>query len=269
MAHNDYVREDGQWPPESVPTARDWALFDRYQSKGLNLAGGNVWTPSTPIIIGGAGLVLGSGAWVRGSVRTESGGRLVLGDDDYVQVTPPRAHTVLVPFVRGVQISADLASCLEYSLDPVGLRIVSVPSGTPQIYLPIPAEAMHDGATLASATVRFRVGQEHAQVPSPQIPGFYIARFALGHASSAALSSNPVLIAQFGLHPVPTTADAYYAGGAVQAMSIDCDQNNVIDVSSYSYLAVFADEYGTGSLPGNVYHSLELHFTNITDLRPE
>jgi len=262
--HNDFVREDGQWPPESVPTARDWALFDRAQSKGLNLSGGNAWAPSAPLVIGGAGLVLsGTGQWIQGSVRTERGGRLALASN-HPLVTPTRTRTVRVSFGAALRSSASVPNWVRAS-SPIGVRITSVSTAT--LSLPIPSARLHSGASLTSATLYFRVGQPHAALPTSFLT-LNLRAYALGHQTSAPLYSGG-----FGGYavfaPAPGTPDGYFAGGGVQTLTLACNQNNVIDPAAFTYVADIQDERGTNALPGNVYHSLELHFSNITDLRPE
>ncbi len=259
--HHDFVREDGQWPPETVPTARDWALFDRAQSKGLNFLGGNAWAPSSPIVIGGAGLVLGSGCSVRGGLRTESGGRLVLGESDWMLVTPPRTRTLLVPLIDDPLSTLGVPNWERLSA-PVGVRVTAVTSAI--LSFALPSWALHDGARLTSAVLRFRVGQFHPDLPTYPA-SFGLRRLPIGRAASANLSSVGVA----SVSPAPTTPVAYFAGGAAQTITLACDQNNDIDASLYAYVLDVTDERGTASLPGNVFHSLELHFTLITDLRPE
>jgi hypothetical protein len=261
MAHNDFVREDGQWPPETVPTARDWALFDRAQSKGLTLAGGNAWAPSTPIIVGGAGMVLASGCSVRGGIRTESGGRIVLGDSDHVLVTPNRARVVVVPLTDAPR-STLAARTWELVGEPAGVRVTTVSSAI--LSFALPSWAMHNGAALATAILRFRVGQFHPQLPAVAA-SFGLRRLPIGRISSANLSSAAIAT----VSPAPATPDAYFASTAVQSMTLNCDQNNVIDTSLYAYVADVTDERGSNALPGNIFHSLELHFSTIPDLRPE
>ncbi len=259
--HNDFVREDGQWPPETVPTARDWALFDRAQSKGLNLLGGNAWSPATPIVVGGAGLVLGSGCSVRGGLRTESGGRLVLGESDWMLVTPARGRTSVVP-LEDSPLSTLAARTWERIAAPMGVRVTAVTSAI--FSFALASRAMHDGGRLTSAVLRFRIGQFHPAVPAYQ-PSFGLRRMPIGRATSVNLWSSGAAV----VSPAPTTPVGYFAGGAAQTITLACNQNNDIDSSLYAYVLDITDERGTGALPGNIFHSLELHFTNITDLRPE
>jgi hypothetical protein len=266
--HNDYVRTDGQWPPESVPTSRDWATFDRAQSKGLTLQGGLTYAPSSPIVLGGAGVTF-SGSWLRGAVRTESGGRLVLGDSDYPLVESAQARSILLLF--GLDLRSNLLvddQKHQMSRAPFGAHFTEV--DTTSLTWPIPPRAMHDGATLASAILRFRVGQAHSGVPG-FMPRFTIRRLPLGHGSTAYLAAGGSVESAGGatLSPTPADANAYYSNGAVQAITLTCNANNVIDAGAYSYVVELMDELSTNALPGNVFHSLELRFSNINDMRPE
>lgn len=56
MSHNSYIRSGGTWASGSVLSSTEMAAFDAAQFKGLNADDGGTWSPSSQIILGGAGL---------------------------------------------------------------------------------------------------------------------------------------------------------------------------------------------------------------------
>jgi hypothetical protein len=266
MPHNDYVREDGQWPPETVPTARDLALFDRAQSQGLRMAQTN--TLSEPLIIGGAGVrFTGQGHLLSGGLRTESDGRLVLGDSDFPLLGTPRSRTILVVLGASMRAShPDNAGNYELSTDPFGVRIKRSLNGDP-LYTAVDPYDLHDGATLSSATLCFRVGVAHAGIPG-FLPRFTIGRYPVGTGTPQYLTADGSVTSGGGAAlATPANASAYFAAGAPQTIELAFTQNAVIDASAYTYEIEIADETSTNSLPGNIFHSVALHFTGIATAR--
>ena len=80
MSHLDFARPGGVWANEMVPGAGDYQRWDLSQSKILNGDNGGSWAPTRPIIFGGAGVQFTTAqSHFDGGVRTQSGGRLILG----------------------------------------------------------------------------------------------------------------------------------------------------------------------------------------------
>jgi hypothetical protein len=120
----------------------------------------------------------------------------------------------------------------------------------------------HDGATLTSVTVTFRVGYPHTQLPTT-MPQVGIAKYDaagnfLGSLTSAAAGANAA-----GLIPVakPSSAAAWYKNGAPQQITITCDQNNVIDVSQYFYKLVLVEEAGLTGYPWQLVYKQAVRVT--------
>lgn len=67
MAHNAYVRPGGIFNFGIPVTHGEFTLFDQYQFKNINGDDGGTWAPSSPILIGGAGLSVGTGFSVLGN----------------------------------------------------------------------------------------------------------------------------------------------------------------------------------------------------------
>lgn len=165
--HNDYVRPDGQWPPEFVLTGGDLRRFDVAQSQAVNWDAGGTWIPVTPITIGGAALFLTGGVVVghtlSGGIATLSGGRIYLGASIYPSFQAPYSRAIQWPLLAQRYISHD----------PPG-TVFSV-IGIPNIIYPIESRALHNGGTLATANVAMAVGQKHLSLPG-QLPQVQIVR---------------------------------------------------------------------------------------------
>jgi hypothetical protein len=258
MGHNDYVRRDGQWVGNPVPVPRDLQLLDVAQYKSLNGDSGGTWNPAQAITIGGAGFNLtGSAAHIlSGGVRTDSGGRLELGHDDWPTFASSRSRNVVIPLLN---IHTDIADSypIDASLDPVGTKITATTSNVYQWTLP--QRYLHNGATIAGVDLTFRVGVPHTGIPT--LPTFTLARFNQGHSVYGVIAT--------GTLPAPASATAYYANGNAQTFSGSVTGNAVVDVGLYTYIFSFFDERSTNALPGNIYSSMTLHFDTIADMRFE
>lgn len=267
MGHHDYVRQNGQWFGVSVPTARDMREFDNRSSKGIDGYSGGAWNPLKPIVIGGqAGVGLSGTVSFEGGVTTSRGGRMQLGNNDYPTFTSARTRSVVFHLVDARLIAAQ-ANYIEICPSPRGLRIPYLDATLADLipFIPIPNRFIHSGATLASAVLKFRVGRTHAAVPA-QLPQFDINSYGATRASLLGLLSTG-----FAVLPTPGSGAAYYAAGAVQSITMTCDQNNTaLAPSTTSYGIRLKDEASTNSIRSfNVFHSLTLNFTAIADMRPE
>lgn len=95
MSHHDFATESGVWTQEMVPGAQHYYRWDISQLGTLDGDAGGSWEPKTPIMIGGAGVQLVStGDRILGGVRTQTGGKLILGQQDLIATFPPRARKI-------------------------------------------------------------------------------------------------------------------------------------------------------------------------------
>ena len=154
--HNDFVRNDGQWPPEFVLTPNDLRRFDVAQFQAMNGNAGGTWVPLKQITIGGQALALQGGTdghQILGGVLTLSGGRLYIGASLY-----PRFQTSVSRVINWPLLASGYTS-----LDPIGTVFSVV--GVENIAIPIPSRQMHNGGTLVSANVSLQVGSKHLVTP--------------------------------------------------------------------------------------------------------
>lgn len=142
-----------------------------------------------------------------------------------------------------------------------GMITTAVNTATANVYgyyLPL-ASALHNGATLTSATLQMIGASGHTALPAT-MPAFGIFRYSIsGGTGFQALASGS------GYAVDPTTVLSTYNG--YHAWSQALNQNNVIDRTAYGYAAVIWDEGYTNALAGNVYLGVSLSYGSIADMR--
>ena len=264
MAHNDYVRPSGQWLSHTVPTARDLQRLDDLGARSINGDEGGTWNPASPIIIGGQPFqVTTAASSYEGGARTENGGRIVHSDNDVPVFSAARTRSVLVPLYR---LHDSVKAYVDYATTSLGI-ISQYFNFFASVQLD--GRYFHKGATLSTATLRFRVGQSHTSLPT-NLPGFNLMRVNSTRTTFEFLHSNGYSLVKL---PTPASADAYYNSGAPQSVVMTCNQNNTgIDPTAYIFLLVLGDEgAGGGAIDPslNIFHSLKLDFTNVNDTRFE
>ncbi|HEY1692249.1 MAG TPA: hypothetical protein VGG39_08805 [Polyangiaceae bacterium] len=177
MSSFDFVRPSGQWTNEMVPGALDYQRFDDHQSRAVNGDTGGSWSPSQPIVIGGAGLQSSaSGTLLEGGASTATGGRLVVAASagDFPQLSPSRSRTITVPVID--LLSTAGVSGINVVRDDVHGWGIAAPPGASSfvtVYVEIGGRYLHAGARLASASIEFVVTKQPAALPSQPL-GFVI-----------------------------------------------------------------------------------------------
>lgn len=266
----DFIRPYGVWPTPVVPTPKRLSALDDAVARSVNADDGGVYAPLSPIIVGGSGLTLNGGGTssLTGGVTTKSGGKVILGHNDFPTFGSTRSRTILVPLTPtlvGNEITA--AGGIDSDISPqYGCIRSLIPStaGGSKIVFPIPKRYMHNGATLATATLTWRVWQPHNNGSPTIAPSMAIWRVTAA-GTKLALNSTPQL-------QVVTSGDAYYNKGNPQTLAYACNQNNVIDSTQFQYVFVWSEESGgLASNPPtlNLFHSLALSYTTIADQRFE
>lgn len=196
--HNTYARRPALWSDYSVPTARDLGVWDTWQYRALNGDDGGTWDPKTPIIIGGAGVLLsGAGQQLVGGVTTATGGRLQHGSDDYVELGAARTRTEVLGLLGAmpnqglVGLGGTPNEVNQLSVAPFGISPGLAGTGAGGFIVPIPSRYLHQGANLVEATVTLRALTRQ--------PGFGPSTYALANVVSMnpAASSFDQLVPQF------------------------------------------------------------------------
>lgn len=145
-----------------------------------------------------------------------------------------------------------------------GLLISESNAGT-TLQLRIPG--LHQGALLSTVTLYFAVQGAHSAVPAT-LPNLAVYRRRTNTGATIPamdpLSTAPGNIQAFT--PAPANAAAWVDSNQVQALTFSCNQNNVIDLTQYTYLLFLSDESGAGSVFGNQYVSIAAVHTNIANM---
>lgn len=211
-------------------------------------AGASITCPNTTMT--GAGSLL----------TTTSGGRIVLGDNDYPQYSAPRTFQRCLPFL--VQQGSNLNWLVDIdgstANGAVGLQ------GTCDI-----SRTLVDGSILTAVDLYFYVGQTHTNAPE------VMPSVAIGIRGTSTM--NPQSFQQFSM-PNPGSGAAWYAAGGIQNFTlvpntyspsgILISSGIPIDRANGTYYVTVIDESGpTYAKTGNIYQSIRLTYTR-TDMRP-
>ena len=257
MAHFTRAETFGTWVNGYHPTTADMQSFDARMRGAIDGDNGGSWAPTTFMDIGGIGAVPGvqlTGPLViafGGSLTSNTGTPFNLLDGDYPQYAvghTGRSRTVMHSpcLAKGFPARLWRARSQDAGLQAYAPCWTTIANGqtTPQPGLAFVPIRAHDGATLSSITVYFRVGQPHANVP-PIMPKIRMCRMdSSGHITSMTSQAAGADVNGFVAIPSPTTGGAWYALGATQSITITCDQNNVIDLSQYDYQVQIVEESG-------------------------
>jgi hypothetical protein len=257
MGHFDYIMPMGQWFTPLVPLPKRLAALDDGIAKGLNGDDGGTWAPLKPIVLGGSqGLQLGASSTITGGVTARAGGLLSLGNNDFPTFSGARTRTVEVPLTPH-NASNNNADCDFSSL--YGCLRTLVNGAT--TWIAVPGRYIHNGATLSTITMSYRVGRPHSALPITQ-PTLLAYRVTTAGVQ-AALAGAAAAVAD-------ASAQAYYAAGNRKTLVLTCTTNNVIDTSQYTYIVRWVEETGASTQPPlNLLHSLTLGYTAIADMRFE
>ena len=210
-------------------------------------AGASITCPNTTMT--GAGSLL----------TTTSGGRIVLGDNDYPQYSAPRTFQRCLPFL------VQQGSNLNWIVDGDGSTAQAYPGLQGTVDL---SRTLIDGSILTAVDLYFYVGQAHTNPPA------VMPQLALGIRGTS--TSNPQSYQQVGM-ATPASGAAWYAAGGIQNFTLVPNTYSpsgvlissglAIDRANLTYFITIIDESGANSLTGNIYQSIRLTYTR-TDMRP-
>jgi hypothetical protein len=203
-----------------------------------------------------------------GLVTTAAGGiQLAGGINDWPTFSSPRTDTKSQPINPLGGVYAGWVQS--------GFKGIQNKSDTTGAGFVAPLTALHNGATLTGVVAYFAVGASHTSVSGMILPTINVVRVPLAAGVGSppqyqALSSTSVQT----FSPTPATGAAWYAAGAIQALTYACNQNNVVDTVNYQYLMAITDEFGPNSVQGvnpnpngNTYYGVTCQHGSINDLR--
>lgn len=277
MAHFVVTQAPGVWiTGYAVPTA-DWQSLDAKVFAAIDGDNGGCYAPSSPITISGAGgggltvsgptIVSGAGcpAGTPGTITTTSTATVTLNDGEYqdllaghtgrsrtlvtslaISEAPPPVFLALpgaylAPFTYP---TIPLSRNRTYMAAQAQAPVMTMPNAVQaELHCPL---RVHNGATLSSVAITFRVSQPHTSVPAT-MPKVRVMRIdSKGTVAPLTLTTD---LQGWVSVPTPTSGSTWYANGAAQTLTIACNQNNAIDVSQYTYLVDILEETGGTSWP--------------------
>jgi hypothetical protein len=257
--HFARTRTDAQWVNGLSIDASVLRDLDQKLFQSISGDGGGTWAPTSPIEIGGQGLIASGPCVVTGAngrIMTWAGSRFVLGDNDFPILLPGHASSTRT------LVNSCILAFADHEVRISGANVQTTVTGS---RLVIPFSRVHHGATLTQAVFNFAVGTAHSNVPA-RLPQFRVVRVdAQGNISPLHVSAS----APDGYlsPPTPQSGADWYAQGLPQPFTYVCDRNNVIDVGSFTYAAQIIEESGVNSLAGTMYATIALTFQNILDMR--
>lgn len=279
MTHFARELSDAGWYRGLKVPASVLLNIDEKTKKAVSGTGGT-YTPSSAIIIGGAGLELQCGALLYGgaTVFPAVGKNYQFTDDDYFRFETPLARTIddspllLLGIVTSIPREAMPAIAATGTVTP-SLR-TRRQGATLRLPLRIP-----DGARLSGVDVSFKVGVAHANVPT-LLPRARVVRIAASGEVTKYPHQSDATADPDGWVPFarPASGAAWYAAGALQTLSLTYDATQSVqdqaDRSAYDYALEWTEESGTNAFAdvasgemGN--HLVHLKLTvHLPDLRP-
>lgn len=234
-------------PAADVPSAEHLRRIDEAYRQTVDKNGGT-FTLVSPAAFGPGGVVLG-GCTIAGALTfdADSEGLKPNGTGDAILTHTARSRTSKVALAG--------ASTLGLWTARNGFpRSVSGASRILTAY--IPQRLLPVGTVIASAALRFQVGQTHPVVPAAR------TKFGIFRSDGAALLSTG---SGFAMDSESTLAA--YNTLQPRSISYTADTNNTVLGSNF-YGVVIYDESGANSLPGNTFFWLSLTVTGITRLSP-
>lgn len=239
-----------------TPTRDDWESLDAKCFAGINGDKGGVWAPSSVITftdrlrVTGRTLILNGG---RITFASTSNG-IKLGTNEWPSYATGHAletREILQLFLNR-QSATQYLWVTEAELTSIRAMALGIQrSDTGSVTTPAPFRVplkVQDGATLTQAIFTFRVQNLNAQAPY-SMPAFRLVRINKDGAPEylrGALSSNIDEIATDvnGWASVPTVTDPiqWFNDALAQTFTYTCTQNNIIDVSLYTYYAEVREE---------------------------
>lgn len=263
MGHYARTRSDGTWTTGNYVTiASDWADLNTKVFGAINGDKGGSWSPSSLITLTGS-----SGGHLRvtgktlvaygGSLQTASLARFKLPGSTWPLLAEGhvgRSRTIFhsmfqcqtLDRVYWKQVLGKLGSNSEVSGIQTPFCSYQAAGGivfSPSCILPL---RVHDGSRIVSATFRFRVPVPRSKalvVP----PKFRLVRADLeGNLVNLSSTANNAATDSNGYQSMAAAASGsdWYNNGDAQGFTYVCDQNNIVDVSQYSYYAQLQEERG-------------------------
>lgn len=238
------------WTNGQVTITAYWQGFDQRAMQAINGDDGGTWAPSTPITITGAGFGLLVSGYTQvsgpsGRLTTQGTSRFLCGVNDFPMLAPghvgqSRKLTTSMLNGRSVPRSQAVPSlgsngCLDGGLQTVTFATQVTGQNTNGTRIVCPIE-VHNGSTIDSVTFSFKVNGSRSSVPNmpkARVRRSDISGTVVTLTSLAAGAEND--IDGYVVVPTPASVALYVNGNEFQTFVVDCDQNNIVDTSQYTY----------------------------------
>lgn len=255
--HFARTQSDATWTTGNYITLQsDWKDLSRKIFRAVNGVEGGVWSPrasnSVGITIGGQGLT------INGPSKIDYGGRLTardgavfyLGGNEWPRLSIShvgRTRSIVTPVT---EMSNTLKFTWLLNRKYMGMQSLSCTyeingfNLQPTFVLQL---RTHEGARMTKARLKFRVPTNFNRTPE-KTPKVRILRVdEYGNSVPLCSMLGGADKDGFVYFPTPSSADDWYAGGEVKELVYPCDQNNVIDVFNFSYVAEVYEEVSSSA----------------------
>lgn len=249
MAHFARERTDGDWYRGLKVPQTVIRNIDEKTKKAVSGAGGS-YSPSSAIVIGGAGIELQCNLKLATSATTfpAAGKNYIFGDDDYFQYETHLdrylQNSALLFHVGGA-IPRE-ARCYWDSAAPTVAPTIN--TLRPLAFLRMPIRVAN-GARFAAINVYFKVGVSHASVPQ-YLPRARAVRIKADGTVEKLPSQTGTANLDGWISPTrPATGADWYDSGNTKTLTLSFDSVNGerVDRSLYDYAVEWYDEGGTGA----------------------
>ena len=265
MSHLTRAQPDTTWVRGYKPTGADLKKIDTNTWKSINGDEGGVWAPSTPIIIGGQGIILAGPSTISAAssyVQSSSTNPIIFGKDtldDYFALDTN--HTYRTRSIKEKIIEV-FAPNLETEVKAYSAHGIQTVRTGARFFASI---GMYNGARIDSVEFRLTVGEVHTFFPS-SMPSFrVIAIDANGVFIPLRLADSTTNVDGFISMPSPVLGDIW-GSNAIWVFTYVCNNTHIMDSSLYTYMAEIVDESGTNAwiTTGNSYLSTTVNCSQIT-----
>lgn len=256
MGNNVRTQADGVWVDGYEVPEADWTDLERkiFNSWNGTRGGSYVGAYGTDAyVFGGSGLkITGPTRLTKGGAIFGDAGMWVVRDGAWPSLADThvaRAREIFQP-LRHFSSTTPWMWSRNHAFAGIGsVALAARATGgrtleLPEMYVPL---RVHNGATLEKVEFVFRVAERRKYAPLA-MPKFRVLR-----VPKDSLTTKPQPLKEtadglgFASPPLVTSPATWYADGAVQSFVYECDQNNVIDITEYTYVLHIVEELGAQS----------------------
>lgn len=223
-----------------VTTAGDLEHLGRKVFQAINAVRGGAWNPSSPIEFTSGGFQITGPLLIAygGSILTDK--VELVGADTWpmwAERHPMRSRKIAQRFLDHEPERPAMWLLHQDSMSLESVAVGVQPTDGPRMLaagrVRFPIE-VHDSSNLARVIIHFRVPEKRAEVPF-RMPRARVVRADMDGTTEALASTELADANGWQSFPTVQTVDAWYAGGEAQTFTYECDQNNAVDISTYTY----------------------------------